>query len=107
MINEKELTVEEMSNLSNDDFIRYCWKEPGENVIREIKNSPKYNGSFNSFLDNCYACGGNWGGMLLTGIKKLYPNVYDAIPDDMGTFAWKCIVSVLYLLGVDFDEENK
>lgn len=32
----------------------------------------------------CYACGGNCGAMLLTGIKKLFPAVYDEIPETLG-----------------------
>ena len=31
------------------------------------------------FLNHCTACGGNWGAMLLTGIKKLFPSEYDKI----------------------------
>ena len=56
------------------------------------------------FLDNCIACGGNWGGMLLTGIKALWPEVWELIPDNMGIHAFECIVSVLNLCGVDTRE---
>jgi hypothetical protein len=38
--------------------------------------------------------------MLLSGIKALYPDVYDAIPDDMGHFAWRCLAETLYLLQI-------
>ena len=34
--------------------------------------------------DYCVACGGNWGAMLLTGIKALFPAVYDEIPEKLG-----------------------
>ena len=58
------------------------------------------------FIDNCTACGGNWGGMLLTGINKLWPNVWEAIPDEMGLQAWGCLCSVLVLCGVETSEEK-
>jgi hypothetical protein len=42
--------------------------------------------------------------MFLTGIKRLYPNVYNAIPDDMGIFAFMCIGMTMLLCGVDTSE---
>lgn len=38
------------------------------------------------FLDNCDAHGGNWTMMLASGIKRLWPNDYDALPEEF-TFA--------------------
>lgn len=60
--------------------------------------------SMKDFLFHCTACGGNWGGMLLTGIQELYPAVWDAIPDDMGIYAWSVICNTLILLNVDTSE---
>lgn len=53
------------------------------------------------FMKLCTACGGDWGQMLLTGIKALWPEVYDAIPDDMGVNAFVAILNVLVLCGVE------
>lgn len=33
------------------------------------------------FLQHCTACGGNWGAMLLTGIKDVFPEYYEAVQD--------------------------
>lgn len=65
-----------------------------------------FNDSFDHFLDHCYCCGGNWGGMLLSGIRELYPAVYAAIPNKMGPHAFECICKVLVLLGVKMDTAN-
>lgn len=54
-----------------------------------------------NFLKVCVACGGDWGQMLLTGIKNLWPEVYDAIPDNMGVNAFMAILHVLVLCGVE------
>lgn len=35
--------------------------------------------SGNEFMSNCTACGGNWGAMLLTGVKHVFPNEYDKV----------------------------
>ena len=32
--------------------------------------------TMNEFMQNCSACGGNWGAMLLTGIKRVFPEYY-------------------------------
>lgn len=79
------------------------WGLVGENVILLIKDMHPVIGSIKmeEFLQDCSACGGNWGGMLLTGIKRRWPAVYDAIPEDMGIYAFGCICSVLMLCGVD------
>ena len=80
------------------------WKEAGKHVIEETAKVSPFNGDSKKFLDHCTACGGNWGGMLLTGIRKLYPAVWDAIPNNMGKNPFACICSVLILCGVDTSE---
>ena len=77
------------------------WGYRGNIVLQEISSSVPFNGSFEDFLHHCTACGGNWGGMLLTGIRELWPNIWNAIPDNMGLRPFECIVSVLILCGVD------
>ena len=52
------------------------------------------------------ACGGDWGAMLLTGIKRLFPQVWDAIPNEMGVYAFIVLLNVLILRGVDTSENN-
>lgn len=88
------------------DFILEAWKEDSKKVLAECAKVESFNGTFKEFLDHCTACGGNWGGMLLTGINKLWPNVWDAIPYNMGTFAFAAIINVLILCGVDTSEEE-
>lgn len=80
------------------------WGEQGEKVIEECAKVTPFNNDVKTFLEHCTTCGGNWGGMFLTGINKLYPNVYDAIPDDMGIYAWQGICSTLILCGVNTSE---
>ena len=80
------------------------WGDKGKEVIVACHKMNPFNKNFTEFLKECTACGGNWGGMLLTGIQKLYPDVYNAIPDDMGAFAWICLCYTLLLCGVDTTE---
>lgn len=80
------------------------WNESGKKVIELCAKVQPFNKPTKEFLNHCIACGGNWGGMLLSGVRTLYPEVWEAIPDDMGCFAWACICSVLILCGVDTSE---
>ena len=74
------------------------WGEDGKKVIETCFRMDPFN---DEFLLNCTTCGGNWGGMLLTGIKALYPEVWEVIPNDMGINVWPCLLYTLLLLGVD------
>lgn len=85
---------------AQDILVKY-WGEDGKRVIETIFNIYTNHMTIKCFLDNCTACGGNWGGMLLSGIKRLYPDVWNVIPDNMGTHAWECICYTLMLLKID------
>ena len=95
---------------AQDILIKY-WGEDGKRVIEAIFNLKDGDDilhcgmSMREFLQSCTACGGNWGGMLLSGIKRLFPTVWNAIPNDMGAHAWSCICYTLMLLGVNTKEE--
>lgn len=67
-------------------------------VITVINNTPKTTMTLTEFLSHCTACGGNWGSMFLTGIKALWPTVYDVIPNDMGLCAWDCLCEVVNVM---------
>lgn len=90
--------------LEAQTYIINQWEDDGKKVIEAIYHVNPFNGGMKEFLTHCTACGGNWGGMLLTGIKKLYPDVWEAIPKDMGIFAFTCIAYTLLLCGVDTSE---
>jgi hypothetical protein len=95
------MTISELKDLSEREQISALW---GDTVLEVIDRQHTTTMHMRDFLTHCTACGGNWGGMLLTGIQELYPEVYDAIPDDMGCFAWMCICNTLILLGVQTEE---
>ena len=86
-------------------LIKY-WGERTAIDIALVAHDNYFKISVDEFLDYCTACGGNWGGMLLNGIKVLWPEVWDLIPEHMGTHAFECIVSVMNLCGVDTAEKE-
>lgn len=85
--------------------IKFHWNESvTDAIIYELMHGNTFNGTCKDFLSHCTACGGDWGAMLLTGINELWPKVYEAIPDDMGLFAWPCIINTIECLGVKMSE---
>lgn len=76
------------------------WGEAGKKVVLACWVN-RHSMPMKEFLTYCTCCGGNWGGMLLTGIKALSKEVYDAIPDDMGTRPFVDICYTLMLMGID------
>lgn len=89
------------------EAVRVVRDEWGIDVIEVVRHTKTFKMTFKEFLMKCDCCGGNWGGMLLTGIKKLYPNVWDVIPDDMGIRVFTTLCVLLILLDVDFSEEEE
>lgn len=83
-----------------EDLVKY-WGEDGKKVVEVAAILPPLNMDITEFLPHCTAMGGNWGGMLLSGLRELRPEVWDVIPDDMGCFAWQGIINTLVLCGVD------
>ena len=81
--------------------IRDQW---GEEVIAECAKHEPLNMDAKTFIEHCFAMGGDWGAMLLTGIKELRPSVWEIIPNNMGVYAWECICSTLILCGIDTSE---
>ena len=88
--------------LYNMKLLAEEWGKDGQKVVAECFNADTKWMTCDEFLKYCSACGGNWGGMLLTGIRRLYPMVWKAIPEDMGHNAWNCIIATLKLLKIDF-----
>lgn len=95
------MTIQELNKLSERDFIATLW---GNEVVSVIDSQNTVAMSMKDFLSHCTACGGDWGAMLLSGVKELWPEVYNAIPDNMGKFAWACICNTIMLLGVKTEE---
>ena len=92
-----DISIKKLSELSDREYIATLW---GEDVLEVIDRQHIKPMSYDRFLYYCHPCGGNWCGMLLYGIKSLYPEVYEAIPNDMGMFAWECLNKTLTLLGI-------
>ena len=97
MINYKDI-------IDAQEMLVKHWGAHGEQVIAETVRAERKVITFKQFLDNYTVYDGNWSGMLFNSIEKLWPDVWKAIPDNMGVQAWGCLCSVLVLCGVDTSE---
>lgn len=105
---EKDFTSKEIKEMNSTETLIALWKNDGIAVVDECMTYSATHEpmEMKDFLSHCATCGGNWGGMILTGIKALSPEIYDAIPDNMTVFAFLCLCEVLALMKV-YNSENK
>lgn len=54
------------------------------------------------FLNNCTACGGNWSAMIMSGIKKCFPEYYDRMEDK--SYSFDELYSITVECGVNWNE---
>lgn len=95
------ITYENIEDAQN--FLIKEWGDDGKRVIEECLRS-RAPMTADEFLDHCVAYGGNWNGLFLSGIKELFPRVWEVIPDEMGKHAFACLSYALKLCGIDFQE---
>lgn len=88
--------------MTNQELRRYVSKNWGNNVLTAIDNQHIIPMTVNDFMNQCTPCDSNYTKMFLTGIQKLYPEVYNAIPENKGRHAWTSTCTTLALLGVEF-----
>lgn len=94
-----DFTANELLELDNADFIIAVWKEKGVAIVEYIKTLNVIPQPMDNFLNYCTPCGGNWGGLLLSGLKELYPTIWELIPDNMGIFGFAALCGIVTLLG--------
>lgn len=90
----------EIKELTPAETLCALWGVDGYAIVKYVDTIDTPEMTYDEFMKHCTACGGNWGGMLLTGIKELYPIVWKMIPDDMGIFAWTAICDTLAVLNI-------
>ena len=49
--------------------------------------------TLDTFMTHCFACGGNWTAMIMTGIEEVAPEVYAQMPDRTYEFDEVCFIA--------------
>ena len=79
-------TAEECFNLLNrSDTVTPVEKPTTEPKINKVL-------TLDDFMKECISCGGNWTAMMLSGIERVAPDVFEALPDVTYTFEEVCFI---------------
>lgn len=81
-------------------------KEWGENIVAAILRAHKYDITQKQFVKFCDINHPDNALAILSGIKAIWPDVYNAIPACMGAHAFENLCLVLELLGVRESANN-
>lgn len=99
----EDVPISKLVQLEKAEFLLATWGIDGYALLYYIDSTKdEYKEmSFDTFLTKCTPCGGDWGQMFLTGIKELYPTIYNLIPDDMGLNPFASLYELLRVLGIE------
>lgn len=83
----------------NKYFLSMNW---GDAIIKAISESEPLMLNYKMYLEHCTFYENDWNKTLLSGLKKLRPKIWQAIPkdEDKGPHALQCICDTLILSGV-------
>lgn len=90
IIDDKNEVRDLLVNAWGDDVAGKVFAE-----IDKVHTEPM---AVSDYMDKCTACGGDWGNMLLSGVKVLFPDVYNAVPDKLGKDGFDAFFNVCRLL---------
>ena len=88
-----------IANLVSDVLV--AWGESGNDIINAAFNDHSKI-TFSEFMRACSGCNGNWVDIIISGIDKTYPEVYSALPVNLGPDSLEILTKVLILCGVEF-----
>ena len=57
------------------------------------------------FLNNCVACGGNLAAMIMSGIHRCFPELYESMPDDK-VYDLSELMQITEDCGVNWEEDQ-
>ena len=88
-----------IANLVSDVLV--AWGESGKDIINTaFKEHEKL--TFESFMSECKGCDGDWVAIILSGMERVYPEVYSTLPPIFGQEALDGLTKILILCGVEF-----
>lgn len=77
------------------------WGESGNNIINAAFNDHSKI-TFSEFMSECKGCDGDWVAIILSGMERVYPEVYSSLPPIFGQEALDGLTKILILCGVEF-----
>ena len=88
-----------IANLVSDVLV--AWGDSGNDIVNAAFNDHSKI-TFSEFMGACSGCNGDWVDIIISGIDKLYPEVYSTLPENLGPDSLEILTKVLILCGVEF-----
>lgn len=96
------MTISEINEARK--ILTECWGvDKADEIFAMCYTTTKFPMTVDKFTTFCVSCGGDLNNMLLSGVRKLYPEIYTAVPDKLGknsSEAFASVCNLLILLGV-------
>ena len=100
-----DIPARDMDDFTEEELVIANWGEDGVRVCEIAATIEKLDCNMSDFTKKyCIMQGGDWGAWFLTGIREVSKELWDAIPNDMGVYAFYTICNVLRLIGVRTEE---
>ena len=75
--------------------------ESGKDIVNAaFKEHSKI--TFSEFMCSCKGYGGDWVAIILSGMERIYPEVYSTLPATFGQEALDGLTKIFILCGVEF-----
>ncbi len=98
--NGLDLSIREVNKLLPQEKILALWGLDGYAILKYIDTLELTVYNFRDFIRNdCYMCS-DYGQVILSGIRKKFPVVYEMIPEDMGICSLDCLFALAYVLKI-------
>lgn len=89
----------DIADIVNDVLVE--WGESGKDIVNAaFKEHSKI--TFSEFMCACKGCDGDWVAIILSGMERIYPEVYSTLPTIFGQEALDGLTKILILCGVEF-----
>ena len=88
-----------IANLVSDVLVEFG--ESGNDIINAAFNDHNKI-TFSEFMSECKGCDGDWVAIILSGMERIYPEVYSTLPPIFGQEALDGLTKILILCGVEF-----
>lgn len=95
-------------NRDDEDFIISVWGQAGKNVL-DIARNMNLGMKISDFQDCCdiprffspeLTSAGEWFSIFMSGLKKVAPDIWDAIPSNPGAHGLDAICCVMTMIGI-------
>lgn len=103
--NGLDFNAKEINTLSPEETLLALWGLDGYAILKYVESIDLKKYDLETFLTQDCISTSDFGQLILSGLKKVFPTVYRMIPEDMSVFAFVALYELLYILNVRKKED--